>query len=46
MKIFKMDKWGQIPLIPSDKDRDTRWTVRPIYIFLVLAVIVLGMLLA
>ena len=35
MKRYKIDKWGQIPILPEPEEGSGRWTVRSIFLTMV-----------
>lgn len=41
MKRFKMDKSGQIPLIPRSEEGSDRWSVHPAFVIAIAIVMVL-----
>jgi hypothetical protein len=44
MKRFKMDRSGQIPLIPKSEEGSDRWSVHPAFVVAIAAVMVLAAL--
>jgi hypothetical protein len=41
MKRFRMDKSGQIPLLPGSEEGDARWSVHPGFIIAAVIVILI-----
>jgi len=35
MKRYKMDKWGQIPIVPESEEGDGPWSVRSGFLLLI-----------
>lgn len=35
MKRYKMDKWGQIPIVPEPEEGDGPWSVRSSFLLLI-----------
>lgn len=35
MKRSKMDKWGQLPLVPKQEEGNGPWSVRSIFLILI-----------
>jgi hypothetical protein len=46
MKRFKMDKSGQIPLIPRSEEGDSRWSVHPGFIVATVIVMLIVVIVA
>jgi hypothetical protein len=35
MKRYKMDKWGQLPIVPKPEEGSGPWSVRSIFLILI-----------